>query len=113
MHSFHVYYRDPEDTLPRILNAISGRGLDLPYVRAEAVQAEPEPLASAHRVSLLLDLNPKQIGELCRDWHAIGAVVEVRAGAPSDDMMEFAEYWDAARRPAASAIGQSVIAAIG
>jgi len=112
MHSFHVYYRNPEDTLPRILNAISGRGLDLPYVRTEAVQAEPEPLVSAHRVSLLLDLNPKQIGELCRDWHAIDAVMEVRPGVPSDDMMEFAEYWDAARRPATSAIGQSVISAI-
>ncbi len=112
MHSFHVYYRNPESTLPRILHAISRHGLDLPYVRAEPVRAEPEPLASVHRVSLLLDLNPKQIAGLCRDWHALSDVVEVRAGAPSDDMMEFAEYWDAARRPAVSAIGQSAIAAI-
>jgi len=110
MHSFHVYYRNTQGTLMRILNAISRRGLDLPYVQAEPVQTER--VAPAHRVSLLLNLNPKQIGQLSRDWHAIADVVEVRAGAPTDDMMEFAENWDAARRPAVAAIGRAVSAAI-
>jgi hypothetical protein len=86
-----VYYRNTQGTLMRILNAISRRGLDLPYVQAEAVQAEPvqtEGVATAHRVSLLLNLNLKQIGQLSRDWYAIADVAEVRAGAPTDDMME-------------------------
>jgi hypothetical protein len=30
-------------------------------------------------------------------------VVKVRAGAPTEDMMELAENWDAARHPPASA----------
>lgn len=95
MHSFHVHYRNTQGTLMRILNAISRRGLDMPYVQAE-------PAGHAHKVSLLLELNAKQIGQLCRDWHAIADVVDVRAGAPTENMMELAEHWDAAKHPPAA-----------
>ena len=95
MHAFHVHYRNTQGTLMRILNAISRRGVEMPYVQAE-------PHGYNHRVSLLLELNPKQIGQLFRDWHAIVDVVEVRAGAPTEGMMELAESWDAARHAPAS-----------
>ena len=105
MHAFHVHYRNTQGTLMRILNAISRRGVEMPYVQAE-------PHAYNHRVSLLLELNPKQIGQLFREWHAIVDVVEVRAGAPTNDMMELAESWDAARhRPTSAGAGDSARAA--
>jgi acetolactate synthase regulatory subunit len=104
MHSFHIYYRDSQGTLMRILTAISRRGLDLPYVQAE-------PAGRTHKVALLLELNPKQVGQLFRDWHAIADVVEVRAGTPTDDMMEFAENWDAALNAPASVTGRAVTTA--
>jgi len=96
MHAFHVHYRNTQGTLMRILMTVSRRGMEIPYVRAE-------PHGSNHIVSLLLEVNPKQIGQLFRDWHAIVDVVKVRAGAPTEDMMELAENWDAARQPPASA----------
>jgi acetolactate synthase small subunit len=95
MHAFHVHYRNTQGTLMRILTAISRRAINMPYVQAE-------PHGYSHRVSLLLEVNPKQIGQLFRDWHAIVDVVDVLAGAPTDDMMELAENWDAARHPPAS-----------
>jgi len=70
MHVFHVRYRNTQGTLMRILNAVSRRGIDLPYVQAE-------PAEHKHRVTLLLDVNPKQIGQLYRDWHAVVDVVDV------------------------------------
>src|SRR5205814_6883147 len=76
MHAFHVHYRNTQGTLMRILNAISRRAIDMPYVQAE-------PHGYNHKVSLLLELNPKQIGQLFRDWHAIVDVVSVSAGAPA------------------------------
>lgn len=99
MHSFHVYYRNTQGTLMRILNAVSRRGLDLPYVQAE-------PAGREHKVSLLLELNSQQVGQLSRDWHAIADVVEVRAGAPTDGMMERAENWNGAPRPPVAASRQ-------
>ena len=96
MHAFHVHYRNTQGTLMRILNAISRRAIDMPYVQAE-------PHGYNHKVSLLLELNPKQIGQLFRDWHAIVDVVSVSAGAPTEDMMELAESWDAARHPSVAA----------
>jgi len=75
MHVFHIHYRNTQGTLMRILNAASRRGIDMPYVQAE-------PLEHQHKVTLLLDVNSKQIGQLCRDWHAVVDVVDVRAGAP-------------------------------
>ena len=43
------------------------------------MQAEPEQ--HAHAVTVLLDVNAKQVGQLYRDWRAVVDVVDVRAGA--------------------------------
>jgi len=95
MHVFHIHYRNTQGTLMRILNAASRRALDMPYVQAEP--AEP-----AHRVTLFLDVNPKQMGQLRRDWHAIADVVDVRAGAPTAEVLEAAGDWAATPHPPAS-----------
>ncbi len=79
MQTFHIHYRNTQGTLMRILNATSRRGIDMPYVRAV-------PSEHAHAVTLLLDVNPKQTGQLCRDWRAIVDVTNVRAGALATDM---------------------------
>jgi len=81
MHIFHVRYRNTQGTLMRILSAVARRGLDLPYVQAE-------PIEHAHKVTLLVDVNAKQVGQLCRDWRAIVDVMDVRPGAP------IKEHWD-------------------
>jgi acetolactate synthase regulatory subunit len=91
MQVFHIRYRNTQGTLMRILNAASRRGLDLPYVQAEA-------LDHTHNVTLLLDVNPKQIGQLCRDWHAIVDVTDVRAGAPVKDIIDPTSEWVATSR---------------
>jgi acetolactate synthase small subunit len=71
MHVFHIHYRNTQGTLMRIINAASRRALDLPYVKAEAN-------ANAHQATLLLEVTPKQIGQLRRDWYAIVDVTEVQ-----------------------------------
>ncbi len=96
MHAFHIHYRNTQGTLMRILNAVSRRGIDLPYVQAE-------PAEHKHRVALLLEVNPKQIGQLYRDWHAVVDVVDVRAGAPSKEIMDLTAAWAATPHPPASA----------
>ncbi|MBI3646186.1 MAG: hypothetical protein HY233_09515 [Acidobacteriales bacterium] len=83
MHIFHVRYRNTQGTLMRILSAASRRGIDLPYVQAE-------PVEHAHKVTLLMDVNPKQVGQLCRDWRAIVDVVDVRPGAPIKELWDHA-----------------------
>ncbi len=83
MHIFHIRYRNTQGTLMRILGATSRRGIDLSYVQAE-------PAEHSYRVTLLIDVNATQVGQLCRDWHAIVDVVDVRAGAPTK------ELWDQA-----------------
>ena len=92
MQAFHIRYRNTQGTLMRILNAVSRRGLDLPYVQAEALE-------NTHNVTLLLDVNPKQIGQLCRDWHAIVDVTDVRAGAPVEDVIDRMNEWVATPHP--------------
>jgi acetolactate synthase small subunit len=92
MQVFHIRYRNTQGTLMRILNAASRRGLDLPYVQAEALE-------HAHNVTLLLDVNPKQISQLCRDWHAIVDVTDVRAGAPIKDVIDSTADWVATPHP--------------
>jgi len=79
MQTFHIHYRNTQGTLMRILNAASRRGIDMPYVQAI-------PNEQAHAVTLLLDVNPKQTGQLCRDWRAIVDVMNVRAGAVATEM---------------------------
>jgi acetolactate synthase small subunit len=96
MHAFDIRYRNTQGTLMRILNAASRRAIDMPYVQAE-------PADPTHRVTLLLDVNPKQIGQLCRDWHAIVDVVDVRAGAPAPELLGIAGDWTAAPHAPASA----------
>lgn len=96
MHVFHIRYRNTQGTLMRILNAASRRGIDMPYVQAE-------PVEHTHKLTLLLDVNPKQIGQLCRDWHAVVDVIDVRAGAPLKDAMAYEPAWTAAPHPPTSA----------
>jgi hypothetical protein len=48
-------------------------------------------------------VNTKQIGQLSRDWHAIVDVVDVRAGAPTQEILKIASEWMAAPHPPASA----------
>jgi acetolactate synthase small subunit len=83
MHIFQIRYRNTQGTLMRILNAVARRGIELPFVQAE-------PSENAHRVTLLMDINAKQLGQLCRDWRAIVDVVEVRPGAPTKELWEHA-----------------------
>lgn len=89
MHVFHILYRNTQGTLMRILNAASRRGIEMPYVQAE-------PVDQTHRLTLLLDVNPKQIGQLCRDWHAVVDVIDVRSGAPVRDADSQHPAWVAA-----------------
>jgi acetolactate synthase regulatory subunit len=99
MHVFHIRYRNTQGTLMRILTAASRRGIDLPYVQAE-------PAEHTHKVTLLLEVNPKQVGQLCRDWRAVVDVIDVRAGAPLREACDHAPAW-AAPHPAASVPAQA------
>jgi acetolactate synthase small subunit len=93
MHVFHIRYRNTQGTLMRILNAASRRGIDIPYVQAE-------PAEHTHRVTLLLNVNAKQMGQLCRDWHAIVDVMDLHAGAPLKEMMHATGDWQTPYAPA-------------
>ena len=57
----------------RILNGASRRGLDLHCVHAEAA-------AHDHQVTLVLDVNQKQVGQLYREWYSMIDVVHVGTG---------------------------------
>ena len=81
MHAFHIHYRNTQGTLMRILTAVSRRGLEVSYLHAVAA-------GNVHRADLLLEVNPKQIGQLCRDWHAIVDVTDVRVSTPTPEMLE-------------------------
>ncbi|HTW59182.1 MAG TPA: hypothetical protein VMD99_13705 [Terriglobales bacterium] len=74
MQAFQIRYRNTQGTLMRILNAASRRGLDIPSVHAEAAEQD-------HQVTLVLDVNSKQVGQLYREWYAIADVTYVRSGA--------------------------------
>ena len=97
MHAFHIYYRNTQGTLMRILTAVSRRGLDIPYVQAQAD-------GHGQRASLLLDVNTKQIGQLCRDWYAIVDVMDVRVGAPTSEMVDSATGLPNAHPPASAGV---------
>ncbi len=92
MQTFHIRYRNTQGTMMRILNAASRRGLDIPYVQAE-------PIEHTHQITLLLEVNPKQVGQLCRDWNAIVDVIHVLAGVPLKE-----QAWTAAPHPPTVAI---------
>jgi acetolactate synthase small subunit len=74
MQVFHIRYRNAQGTLMRILNAVSRRALDLTSVHAEAAGQD-------FAVTMLLEVNPKQIGQLYREWYSIVDVIEVRSRA--------------------------------
>jgi acetolactate synthase small subunit len=97
MHVFHIRYRNTQGTLMRILTAASRRGIDMPYVQAE-------PAEHTHRVTLLLEVNPKQVGQLCRDWRAVVDVIDVKAGAPLKEVTEHGTAWTPAPHPPAPAV---------
>jgi acetolactate synthase regulatory subunit len=106
MHAFHIHYRNTQGTLMRILTAVSRRGLDVPYVHAA-------PSGSGQRADLLLEVNPKQIGQLCRDWHAIVDVTDVRVGVPTPEMLESAAGFAGPHPPvSAGTNGRSASAAM-
>src|SRR5712692_12076489 len=96
MHAFHIHYRNTQGTLMRILTAVSRRGLEIHYVHAS-------PGGHGHRADLLLEVNAKQIGQLCRDWHAIVDVTDVLVGVPTPEMLEAAAAGFAGPHPPASA----------
>ena len=73
MQAFQIRYRNTQGTLMRILNAASRRALDIPSVHAEASGNE-------HLVTLMLDVNAKQVGQLHREWYSIADVLQVRDG---------------------------------
>jgi acetolactate synthase small subunit len=83
MHIFHIRYHNTQGTLMRILSAVSRRGIDLPYVQAE-------PAENMHKVALLVDVNAKQVGQLCREWLGTVDVVDVRPGAPIKELWDHA-----------------------
>jgi acetolactate synthase small subunit len=97
MQSFHIRYRNTQGTLMRILNAASRRALDLAVVQAE-------PAEHDHRVTLALDVNQKQVGQLYREWYAIADVIHVSSGqACSEQVSSGASHtaeWTAAHPPA-------------
>ena len=106
MHAFHIHYRNTQGTLMRILTAVSRRGLEIHYVHAG-------PADQGHRADLLLEVNAKQIGQLCRDWHAIVDVTDVGVGAPTPEMLEAATGFAGPDPPAsAGANGSSASAAM-
>ena len=74
MQSFHIRYRNRQGTLMRILNAASRRALDLPLVQAG-------PADHDHQVTLALEVNQKQVGQLYREWYSIADVIKVSSGA--------------------------------
>ena len=105
MQAFHVHYRNTQGTLMRILNAASRRGIDMPYVHAV-------PSGYAYTVTLLLDVNPKQTGQLCRDWRAIVDVVDIRAGAAETDTAGSSEWYGPHPPASVSASGNAARSAM-
>jgi acetolactate synthase small subunit len=74
MQVFTIRYRNTQGTLMRILNAVSRRALDMPSVQAA-------PSGHDHLVTLVLDVNSKQVGQLYREWYAIADVIQVGSGS--------------------------------
>ena len=106
MQAFHIHYRNTQGTLMRILTAVSRRALDITYVHAGAA-----PDDQTYKVLLLLDVNPKQVGQLRRDWYAIMDVSDVRITS-ADSVADRASSWPGAvGHPPSSATDETVRAA--
>jgi acetolactate synthase small subunit len=98
MQTFHIRYRNTQGTLMRILNAASRRALDLPVVHAE-------PAEHDHQITLALDVNQKQVGQLYREWYSIADVIKVSSGTVP------ATAWAGAHPPTGVTIEESRSAA--
>jgi acetolactate synthase small subunit len=98
MQTFNIRYRNTQGTLMRILNAASRRALDLPRVQAE-------PAEHDHQVTLTLDVNQKQLGQLYREWYGIADVIKVSSGTTHTGA------WTTPHPPAGVAIEESRAAA--
>jgi acetolactate synthase small subunit len=98
MQTFHIRYRNTQGTLMRILNAASRRALDLPVVHAE-------PAEHDHQVTLALEVNQKQVGQLYREWYGIPDVIKVSSGSPATTA------WAGAHPPAGVSMEESRAAA--
>jgi len=72
MQLFHIRYRNSQGALMRILNAVSRRGINLDSVHAEAAEHD-------YAVTLLLEVNHKQSGQLFREWYSIVDVIHVNS----------------------------------
>lgn len=96
MQVFQVRYRNTQGTLMRILNAASRRGLELTAVYSAASGAD-------FVVTLPLDANPKQTGQLNREWYSIMDVIEV--APPSGQDQEAA--WAAPHPPATAPLNRA------
>ncbi len=94
MQAFQIRYRNTQGTLMRILNAASRRGLDIPSVHADAAEHD-------HLLTLVLEVNSKQIGQLYREWYAIPDVIRVRSGAAHE------AEWTTAHPPTGVSIQQA------
>jgi acetolactate synthase small subunit len=101
MHAFHIHYRNTQGTLMRILTAVSRRAIEIPYLHAESAGNE-------HRADLLLEVNAKQVGQLCRDWHAIVDVTDVRYSTATAEMIESATNFLAPHPPSSTGIPAGV-----
>jgi acetolactate synthase small subunit len=95
---FHIRYRNTQGTLMRILNGASRRGLDFSSVHAEPAERD-------HQVTLTLDVNQKQVGQLYREWYSIADVIHVGSGAAH------ASAWTSPHPPAGVAIEEARSAA--
>jgi acetolactate synthase regulatory subunit len=91
MQAFQIRYRNTQGTLMRILNAVCRRGLDMPSVHAA-------PAGLEHEVTLVLAVNPKQTGQLFREWYSIADVIHVGSLAAQ------AAEWSSAHPPAGVSI---------
>ena len=97
MHVFQVRYRNTQGTLMRVLTAATRRGIDLPYVQAEPTERD-------HKVTLLLEVNQKQVGQLSRDWYAIVDVLDVHTGIALPNAIDLAHSRTMATHPPTSAV---------
>lgn len=105
MQAFHIRYRNTQGTLMRILNAVWRRGLDLASVQSAAAERD-------HHVTLQVDVNPKQMGQLYREWYAIVDVTDVRAAGVTHEHSSH-ESWSTPHRPESAVMGgQSAQAAL-
>jgi acetolactate synthase small subunit len=104
MQAFHIRYRNTQGTLMRILNAISRRGLDLVSVQSGAEERD-------HHVTLQVEVTPKQMGQLYREWYAIVDVTDVRAAGTAQEHNGH-QAWGSHRPEPAGISGQSAQAAL-